>query len=138
MGEPDHTQSSYRGDPVLFGLRGQSLPSPENHYGFPRVQSFDESIHEQLRREDVDFIDERRWQAAIRNARYNQVLRHYHQQFVHSRELKVGDLVLRRVLNQEGLHKLSPSWEGPFKVTEICRPGCVRLATTKGVPLPNP
>jgi hypothetical protein len=86
----------------------------------------------------MDFIDERRWQAAIRNAWYNQVLRRYHQRFMHSRKLGVGDLVLRRVLNQEGLHKLSPSWEGPFKVTEVCRPGCVRLATTEGEPLPNP
>jgi hypothetical protein len=64
--------------------------------------------------------------------------RRYHQRFVHSRELGVEDLVLRRVLNREGLHKLSPSWEGPFKVTEVCRPGCVHLATTEGVPLPNP
>jgi hypothetical protein len=55
--------------------------------------------------------------------------RRYHQRFVHSRKFEVGDLVLRRILNREGLHKLSPSWEGPFKVTEICRPGCVRLAT---------
>lgn len=77
--------------------------------GSPRVQSFDESMQEQLRREDVDFINERRWQTTIRNARYNQALRRYHQRFVHSRELGVGDLVLRRVLNQEGLHKLSPS-----------------------------
>jgi hypothetical protein len=106
--------------------------------GSPRVQYFNESMQEQLRREDMDFIDERRWKAAIRNARYNQALRRYHQRFVHSRELKVEDLVLRRILNREGLHKLSPSWEGPFKVTEIYRPGCVRLATTKGVPLPNP
>jgi hypothetical protein len=77
-------------------------------------------MQEQLRREDVDFIDERRWQAAIRNARYNQALWRYHQWFVHSIELRAGDLVLRRVLNREGLHKVSPSWEGPFKVTEIC------------------
>jgi hypothetical protein len=68
----------------------------------------------------MDFIDERRWRAVIRNARYNQALRCYHQRFVHSRELRVGDLVLRRVLNREGLHKLAPSWVGPFKVTEIC------------------
>jgi hypothetical protein len=88
--------------------------------------------------EDMDFINERRWQAAIRNARYNQALRRYNQRFVHSRELGVGDLVLRRVLNREWLHKLSPSWEGHFKVTEVCRPGCVRLATTEGVSLPNP
>jgi hypothetical protein len=80
-------------------------------------------MQEQLRHEDVDFIDERIWQVMILNARYNQALRRYHQWFVHSRELGVGDLVLRRVLNRKGLHKLSPSWEGPFKVTEICRPG---------------
>jgi hypothetical protein len=33
--------------------------------GSPRVQSFNESMQEQLRRDDVDFIDECRWQAAI-------------------------------------------------------------------------
>jgi hypothetical protein len=95
-------------------------------------------MQEQLRRKDVDFIDEHRWQAAIRNARYNQALGRYHQRIVHSRELGVGDLVLRQVLNREGLHKLPSSWEGPFKVMEICRPGYVRLATTEGEPLPNP
>jgi hypothetical protein len=62
----------------------------------------------------------------------------YHQLFVHSRELGVRDLVLWQVLNREGLRKLSPSWEGPFKVTEACRSGGVCLATTEGVPLPNP
>jgi hypothetical protein len=121
---------------LVYGAEACLLP--EIIMGSPRVQSFDESMQEQLRCEDVDLIDERRWQAAIQNARYNETLRRYHQRFVHSRELKVGDLVLRRILNQEGLHKLSPSWEGPFKVTEICQPECVRLATTEGVLLPNP
>jgi hypothetical protein len=79
--------------------------------GSLRGQPFDESAQEQLRREDVDFIDEHRWQAAVRNARYNQVLRRYHQRFVHNRKFEVGDLVLRRILNRKGLHKLSPSWE---------------------------
>jgi hypothetical protein len=138
MGEPDNTQPSHRGDTILPGLRGRILSSPGNHHGSPRVQAFEESMQGQLRREDMDFIDERRWQAAIQNARYNQALRRYHQRFVRSRELRVGDLVLRRVLNREGLHKLSPSWEGPFKVMEVCRPGCVRLATTEGESLPNP
>ena len=133
------TPSRATGETPFFLVYGaEACLPPEIIMGSPRVQAFDESMQEQLRREDVDFIDERRWRAAIRNARYNQALRRYHQRFVHSRELRVGDLVLRRVLNREGLHKLSPSWEGPFKVTEICRPGCVRLATTEGVPLPNP
>jgi hypothetical protein len=61
MGEPDHTQQSYRGDAVLPGLRGGGMSFPEIIMGSPRVQSFDESMQEQLRREDVDFIDKRRW-----------------------------------------------------------------------------
>jgi hypothetical protein len=115
------TPSRATGETPFFLVYGAKacLP-PEIIMGSPRVQAFEESMQGQLRREDMDFIDERRWRAAIRNARYNQALRRYHQWFVHSRELRVGDLVLRRVLNREGLHKLSPSWEGPFKVTEVC------------------
>jgi hypothetical protein len=57
---------------------------------------------------------------------------------VHSRELRVWDLVLRRILNREGLHKLSASWEGPFKVSKVCRPRSICLATEEGMQLPSP
>jgi hypothetical protein len=97
--------------------------------GSLRVQAFDEDLQERQHHQDVDLVDERRWRVAVRNAWYNQALWRYHQRFVHSRELRVGDLVLIRILNREGLHKLSPSWEGPFKVTKVCRPGSIRLAT---------
>ena len=49
----------------------------------------------------------------------------------------MGDLVLRRVLSREGLHKLSPMWEGPFKVVHISWPGAVRLETQEGTPIQN-
>jgi ribonuclease HI len=104
------TPSRATGETPFFLVYGaEACLPPEIIMGSPQVQAFDESMQEQLRREDMDFIDERRWRAVIRNARYNQALRRYHQRFVHSRELRVGDLVLRRVLNREGLHKLSPS-----------------------------
>jgi hypothetical protein len=54
-----------------------------------------------------------------------------------ARTLEVGDLVLRRILSREVLHKLSLMWEGPFKVTHIARPGSARLETTEGVPVRN-
>jgi hypothetical protein len=87
--------------------------------------------------------DARMWSSSTstggeQQSEINGTTRRYHQRFMLSRKFEVGDLVLRRVLNREGLHKLSPSWEGPFKVTEICCPGCVRLATDNRVPLPNP
>jgi hypothetical protein len=72
----------------------------------PRVQAYDEAVQDQLQRDDVDLVDKTRWQAAPRNAWYRQVLRSYHQWFVHSRQLQVDDLVLRRILSREGMHKL--------------------------------
>jgi hypothetical protein len=60
MGELNNTQPSHRGDPVLPGLRAEACLPPEIIMGSPRVQAFDESMQGQLRREDMDFIDERR------------------------------------------------------------------------------
>jgi hypothetical protein len=60
------TPSRATGETPFFLVYGAEacLPS-EIIMGSPRVQSFDESMQEQLWREDVDFIDERRWRAAI-------------------------------------------------------------------------
>jgi hypothetical protein len=54
---------------VVYGAEA-CLP-PEILMGSPWAQSFDESMQGQLRRKDVDSISKHRWQAAIRNARYN-------------------------------------------------------------------
>ena len=81
--------------------------------------------------------EERHREAALRAARYQQALRRYHCRNIRSRTLEMGDLVLRRVLSTEGLHKLSPMWEGPFKVVHISRSGAVRLETKDGVPIQN-
>jgi hypothetical protein len=47
--------------PFFLVYRAEACLSPEILMGSPRVQSFDESMQEQLQCEDVDFIDERRW-----------------------------------------------------------------------------
>ena len=49
----------------------------------------------------------------------------------------MGDLVLRWVLSTEGLHKLSPMWEGPFRIARVSRPGAARLETQDRVPIQN-
>ena len=71
----------------------------------------------------------------LRAATYQQALRQYHCRSVHSRMLELGDLILRRVFSKEGLHKLSPMWEGPFRVARISRPGAARLETQDRVPI---
>jgi hypothetical protein len=69
-----------------------------------------------------------------KNPRYRESLKRYQEQFVRTKELQVDNLVLRRVLTREGANKLSPGWEGPFRVTQVCCPGCVCLATKDGEP----
>jgi hypothetical protein len=69
------TPSRATGETPFFLVYGaEACLPPEIIMGSLRAQSFDESAQEQLRREDVDFIDGHRWRAVVRNARYNQVL----------------------------------------------------------------
>jgi hypothetical protein len=90
------TPSRATGETPFFLVYGAEACLPlEISMGSLRVRAFDEDLQEQQHRQDVDLIDERRRRAAVRNARYNQALRHYHQRFMRSRELRVGDLVLR-------------------------------------------
>ena len=86
---------------------------------------------------DLVLGEERRREAALRAARYQQALRWYHCRNIRSRTLEVGDLVLRRVLSREGLHKISPMWEGPFRVAHVSRLGAARLETQDGIPVQN-
>lgn len=70
----------------------------------------------------------------LRATRYLQNLRQYHQCYVWSRSLKVGDLVLHHILPCSRRDKLSPMLESPFSVIAISQTGVVRLATEDGTP----
>ena len=56
--------------------------------------------------------------ALLHSARYQQSLRRYHARGVQSRDLQVGDLVLRLRQDVRGRHKLTPPWEGPFVIVK--------------------
>nr|CAE02825.1 OSJNBa0043A12.30 [Oryza sativa Japonica Group] len=133
------TPSRATGETPFFLVYGAEavLPS-ELTLRSPRATMYCEADQDQLRRDDLDYLEERRRRAALRAARYQQSLRRYHQRHVRARSLCVDDLVLRRVQTRAGLSKLSPMWEGPYRVIGVPRPGSVRLATSDGAELPNP
>ena len=82
-------------------------------------------------------LEENRLRATTRAARYQQALRRYHSRRVHARCFEEGELVLRRVQPAKGTNKLSPKWEGPYRVVRVTRPGVVRLETGDGTQLQN-
>ena len=100
--------------------------------------AFIEDDQEDLHNDDLLLLNGLRRRAALRAAKYQQDLRRYHSRNIRPRTLETGDLVLRRILSREGLHKLSPMWEGPYRVAHIARPGAVRLETEDGIPVKNP
>jgi hypothetical protein len=127
------------GETPFFLVYGAEAVLPTDvKFWSPRVLAFNEVRQEDLIKDRLLQLEEARCQAALRATRYQQGLRRYHSRHVRARTLEVGDLVLRRILSREGLHKLSPMWEGPFKVTHIARPGSARLETAEGEPVGNP
>ena len=68
----------------------------------------------------------------LRSAKYQQAMRRYHHRHVRGRAMSVGDLVLWRVHSNKDSYKLSPTWEGPFIIVEVLRPGTHKLQTFDG------
>jgi hypothetical protein len=59
-------------------------------------------------------------------------MRRYHARGVRSRDLQVGDLVLRLQQDARGRHKLTPPWEGPFVIAKVLKPRTNELADSQG------
>jgi hypothetical protein len=103
----------------------------------PHVENFDEGRSDEARELEVNYSEERRLDSYVRTAKYLAVLRRYYNRNVQERLFIVGDLVLKWKTNQEGMHKLSSCWEGPFEVIEVTRPTSYRLAHLNGTEVPN-
>jgi hypothetical protein len=103
----------------------------------PIVEQYDEGISEDSRRVDIDGLEEARCAALVQSARYLEGIKRYHDRNVKECSFNFGDLVLRRIQNTKGLHKLSSPWEGPFTVARVTGPGSYRLQTLEGEDISN-
>jgi hypothetical protein len=103
----------------------------------PAVEQYDEGISEDIRRVDIDGLEEAHCAALVQSARYLEGIRRYHDRNVKERSFNVGYLVLRRIQNTDGLHKLNSPWEGPFTVAKLTGPGSYRLQTLEGDDISN-
>jgi hypothetical protein len=89
----------------------------------PRVEMYNEGEADKARQLELDSVKEARCTALVQSARYLQAIRRYHNRNVKERSFSIGDLILRRIQDESGLHKLNSRWEGPFVVKQVTRPG---------------
>jgi hypothetical protein len=115
----------------------EAVLSSDIAFRSPRVENFDEDRSDDARELEVNCSEERRLDSCVRTDKYLAVLHRYYNKNVKERLFVVGDLVLKWKTNQEGMHKLSSPWEGPFEVIEVTRPTSCRLAHLDGTEVPN-
>ncbi|KAJ1398050.1 hypothetical protein SESBI_31388 [Sesbania bispinosa] len=70
------------------------------------------------RRVDLDLLPEVREAAHVREFACKLRAEKKYNSRVVPRKLKTGDLVLRRTLRDVSSNKLTPNWDGPFRVRE--------------------
>ncbi|GJX78757.1 reverse transcriptase domain-containing protein [Tanacetum coccineum] len=88
---------------------------------------------------NLDLLEERREQSAIREAKSKAKMERYYNSKVRSTSFKPGDLVYRNndASRAEDTGKLWPKWEGPYAVTKAHGKGAYKLRDHDGNQLPR-
>src|SRR3954454_5281027 len=117
--------------PVFLVYGSEAVLPMDIVHDSPRVALYNEAEAIEAQGDDVDLLEEARELAASRSAIYQQNLRRYHSRKVKPRTFREGDLVLRLVQRKEGMHKLTPPWEGPFIVSKALQNDAYYLVNAK-------
>jgi hypothetical protein len=68
---------------------------------------YNEGEANEVRHLELNSVKEAHCAALVQSARYLQGIRRYHDHNVKERSFSIGDLVLRRIQDESGLHKLN-------------------------------
>ena len=97
-----------------------------------RVEFASAEHNEESLRLNLDLLEEKREQALKRAEDYQRKTARYYDRKVKPNSFKPDDLVLKKLLlaRKDPTHeKMGPSWEGPYIVSRIIRPGNYELQT---------
>ena len=106
-----------------------------------KVENYAEQENNVALLENLDFLEEKRNQAAIRSAAQKHLVAKYYNSRVRPRSFLSGDLVLRRVFQntqEPDVGAFGLNWEGPYKMVRVVRSGVYELKDLGGRPLGHP
>jgi hypothetical protein len=106
-----------------------------------RTSEWEPTKNDLAQSQALDLLEERRKQAMIRLASYQQQLKKGYNKNVRPRSFQQGDLVLRKVMGNAKNptdDKLGPNWEGPYRVRSITGVRAYHLENLNSIPLPRP
>jgi hypothetical protein len=80
---------------------------------------YNEGETDEVRQLELNSVEEAHCTALVQSVRYLQGIRRYHDHNVRERSFSIGDLVLCRIQDESGLHKLNSRWEGLFVIKQV-------------------
>ncbi|RDX78359.1 Tf2-9, partial [Mucuna pruriens] len=95
-----------------------------------RTELFEPEANEGELRANLDMVQE------VREAAHIRIAKLYNRKVI-PRNFKPQDLVLRRTVHKAESNKLTPKWEGPFRVKKEVGRGAYKLKTLKGKEIPR-
>ncbi|RDX88243.1 hypothetical protein CR513_30191, partial [Mucuna pruriens] len=102
-----------------------------------RTELFEPNVNEGELRANLDMIQEVREAAHIREFSIKGRVAKLYNQKVIPRNFNPQDLVLRKRIHKAENNKLTPKWEGPFRVRKEVGRGAYRLEILKGKEIPR-
>ncbi|XP_074363871.1 uncharacterized protein LOC141704537 [Apium graveolens] len=120
--------------PFMLAYGAEAVVPVEISHSSPRIQAYNAEENEEGQRLALNLIDE------VRDAAYAKIIENhknasfYYNLRVKEMFFKQGDLVLRKVEASGGGQKgkLTPNWEGPYKVKSVQGRGSYKLETMMG------
>ncbi|KAK6123247.1 hypothetical protein DH2020_043004 [Rehmannia glutinosa] len=97
-----------------------------------RVQTFEETCNNELMREALDELDEKRGKANLRMEVHRTLMKSAYDRQVRKWNFQVGDLLLRQANALKKRDKLESNWEGPYKVLKVIIGGAYELEDMEG------
>lgn len=89
---------------------------------------------------DLDTVDELRDLPKMQMASYQQRIANNYNNHVHVRMFRVGDLVLRKVFQNNmdtAAGKFADTWDGPYLIDAVVGRGAYQLSTLDGMQVPR-
>ena len=106
-----------------------------------RISSFNSKDNDEQLTRSLDLIEEKRENAMVQLAHYQQKRKQGQDANVKLRPLTPGDLVLRKIVGvtkNPAWGKLGPNWEGPYRITSKVGIGAYFLEDLDELVIPHP
>ncbi|XP_074342934.1 uncharacterized protein LOC141680669 [Apium graveolens] len=126
--------------PFMLTYDYEAMVSVEVEYRSLHISKLRYEDSEVTQQIQLDLLEEVKIASQVKLAAYQQRVSRFYNRKVKVRPLKIGDLVLRRVLPNTKITShgvFGANWEGPYKVRAVLEEGTYYLEDLNGKPIPR-